>query len=407
MSAVSSRSVRRVSLGLGLYVQAIYPAIIVAAARARRRSGSAADVGPAKVTVLIAAWNEAEVIEKKLRNTLESDYPAELLEVVVATDGSTDSTPEIVATFPDRRVVLSHTDLRDGKIGAINRAFPIASGDVIVFSDANNLYRRETIRLLVERFADPRVGAVSGAKVTTSGPAELELGESLYWRYESAIKTSEDRLASCTSASGEVLAVRRDLVEPLPADATLDDFIRILQVLKRGYHVGFVADAISFEPTAASLADERQRRMTITAGRWHLLAHPDLFPLRRPIVMWQILSHKVGRLLLPLFALVALASNVVEVLGIVRGRERGRGQRREAVAVLSAQVLFYVAALAAPHLRLGGRVGKAARLPQYLVSTNAASLAGLASVLRGDNRRVRDKVSRHDAGSDQGQRSSG
>jgi poly-beta-1,6-N-acetyl-D-glucosamine synthase len=389
MALRSLRSTRRLALGLCIYVQVGYPLLVAAVARSRARPALPSSGPLPKVTVLVAAWNEAAVIETKLRNTLASDYPGELLEVVVATDGSTDATADLVASFGDRRVLLSHSDRRDGKAAAIDRAVPIATGEIIVLSDANNMYDPQTIRRLVDRFADPSVGAVSGAKVTTSGPADVGLGESLYWRYENNIKRGEDRISSCTSASGEVLAVRRDLAEQLPPEVNLDDFVRILQVLKRGYRVAFAPDAISYEPTSASLADERRRRTNITAGRWYLLRRPSLFPLRRPVVMWQIASHKFGRLFLPLLARLGLAASILEVIA-------GRGRRqREAVAVLSAQLLFYVAALVGPVLGLRGRLGRLARLPRYLVSTNLATLGGLVYAIRGDRRRVWDKVARH------------
>jgi poly-beta-1,6-N-acetyl-D-glucosamine synthase len=391
MSVGSLRSARRLAIGLCVYVQLGYPVIVAAAARSRSTPSSLPATRLPKVTVLIAAWNEEAVIRAKLENTLESDYPPDLLEVVVATDGSTDATPKLVAGFGDHRVVLSHSDRRDGKAAAIDRAIPVATGEIIVLSDANNMYSPLTVRRLAERFVDPLVGAVSGAKTTTSGPADVALGESLYWRYENNIKRGEDRLASCTSASGEVLAVRRELAEQLPDDVNLDDFVRILQVLKRGYRVGFAPDAISFEPTTASLADEQQRRTTITAGRWYLLTRPSLFPLRRPIVMWQILSHKVGRLMLPLFALFALAVNTVEVAA----RRRDKRQR-EAVVVLAAQLSFYVAAIVGPACHFPGRLGRLARLPRYLVATNVATLRGLACAVRGDKKRVWDKVARHE-----------
>jgi cellulose synthase/poly-beta-1,6-N-acetylglucosamine synthase-like glycosyltransferase len=266
----------------------------------------------------------------------------------------------------------------------------LATGDVVVLSDANNFYRPDTIRRLVEPFADLSVGAVSGSKMTSSGPRDLQLGESLYWRYEKLIKQSEDSLASCTSASGEILALRREFVEPLPVDIGLDDFVRLLDILKRGRRVAFAPEAVSIEPTSASLADERARRERMTAARWRLLAHPTRFPLHRPIVMWQIASHKLGRLFLPLFAVVALLSNLGEV---VLDRRRGL---RGPMTTLIAQAAFYGAGAIGPHLGLSGRADSLARLPRYLITTNFATLRGLRTAVQGRSGATWTRVERHE-----------
>ncbi len=385
--------IRRSSLALLVYVQLGYPALIVVLARLRRRDGERRDIPLPKVTVVIAAWNEEAAIEGKLRNTFSSDYPPELLEVVVAADGSTDRTVERTRGLGDERVIISNAPDRAGKVAALNRSCALATGDVVVLSDANNFYRPDTIRRLVEPFADPSVGAVSGSKMTSSGPSDLQLGESLYWRYEKLIKECESSLGSCTSASGEILAVRRELLEPLPVDIGLDDFVRLLDILKKGLKVAFASGAISIEPTSASLSDERVRRERITAARWRLLAHPTRFPLHRPLVMWQIASHKLGRLFLPLFALAALVANLGEVVF-----DRRRGSRAPAT-VLMAQAAFYAAGAVGPHLGLSGHADSLARLPRYLITTNVATLRGLVTAMQGRSTANWTRVERYEEAS--------
>lgn len=387
MNSLGFRRVRRASLWLLVYVQVGYPVLVVAAARLRRPA-LPLPTGLPSVTVIIAAWDEEQAIGDKLGNTLSADYPPHLLQVVVAADGSTDRTAEVARGLGDERVVVSDHAGRDGKVAAINRSLPLASGAIVVFSDANNHYRPQTLRRLVEPFADPSVGAVSGAKLTSTGPDELKFSEGLYWRYENLIRASESRLASCTSASGEILAVRRALAEPLPLDVGLDDFVRILEVLKKGFRVAFAPEAISVEATSASVLDEKVRRTRITSQRWRLLAHPSRFPLRRPLVMWQIASHKIGRLFLPVLALVGLAANLGEV---ARDGRKSRG----AVAALGAQLLFYTAGAVGPRLGLRGRSGRVAHLPHYLIATNAATLKGLSSALRRGDHQLWAKVERH------------
>lgn len=382
------RRLRRTSLALVLYVQIGYPALIMVLARLRRRPPPKLSQSLPSVTVVIAAWNEETVIAAKLQNALAADYPAELLQVIVAADGSTDRTAAIARAVGDR-VTVTHAAERRGKTAAVDRACALATGDVVVFSDANNLYRPETIRRLVKPFDDPAVGAVSGAKFTVTGPEELRSGERLYWRYESLIKEAESRVSSCTSASGEVLAVRRGLLAPLREDTVLDDFERILVVLRKGYKVAFAPEAISIETTSASLSDEATRRARITAARWKLLVAPKQFPLRRPFVMWQITSHKIGRLFLPLFALTGLAANVAEVA--CRSRRGGV----EATAVLAIQSGFYALSTVGPRITLPGPAATVARLSRYLVSTNLATLRGLHSVLTASSSTLLARVERY------------
>jgi len=374
------------------YVLIGYPLLIALLSRVRRRRPIVDhSVEPPSVTIVVAAYNEERTIQSKLQNVFELEFPAERLEVIVAAQGSTDRTAEIATAFSNRVIVLTDDD-RAGKLAAVEAACMKASGDIIVLSDANNMYRVDTLRHLVSPFHDAGVGAVSGVKMTTVGPTSLAVGERTYWRYETFIKQSEARVSSCTSASGEILAIRADVMEPLAPDAGLDDFERICDVLRRGYRVEFAPGAVSVEPTSASQASERQRRARITAQRWRLLAHPRRFPLNRPVPMWQILSHKIGRLFLPLAAMLAFATTCVEVAR--PSAKRGRSAR----ALLAAQVAFYLLAAIGPRLPLPRRLGKLARIPRYLVVTNAATVEGLYLATR-DSHLLWDRVDRyeHDA----------
>jgi biofilm PGA synthesis N-glycosyltransferase PgaC len=383
--------VRSCSLGAVVYVLVGYPLLIGLLGRVRRKRRLVrSSAEPPSVSIVIAAFNEERTIASKLHNVFALDYPTERMEVIIAAQGSTDRTAEIASAISDRTIVLTG-DERTGKLAAVEAACLKATGDIIVLSDANNMYRIDTLRNLMAPFADPRVGAVSGAKMTTVGPASLALGERAYWRYEKFIKQSEARFSSCTSASGEILAVRADLIEPLAPDAGLDDFERICGVLRKRHRVDFAADAVSLEPTSASQAGERQRRARITAQRWRLLARPHRFPLNRPVAMWQILSHKVGRLFLPLLAMVAFVSNCAEVA------TDGAHRRRFARVLLGGQVMFYVLAALGPRVPMPGRIGMIARIPRYLVVTNAATVEGLLLAVR-DSRVLWDRVDRHENG---------
>jgi poly-beta-1,6-N-acetyl-D-glucosamine synthase len=375
------------SIGAIAYTYVGYP-LALAALAMRRRPRAAAEPAPLpRATVVIAAHNEADVIEEKLRNTGALDVPAGRVEVVVAEDGSTDGTAEVVRSWGDR-VRLVSSGVRRGKSAALNAAVAVAQGDVVVFSDANNLYEPTALGPLLAWFADPRVGAVTGAKHISGGPGGLSGGESLYWRYEASIRRHESALGCCTGVNGEILAVRRELVEPIPDDIINDDFWLAMRVARRGFDVVYEPAARSWEPTSASAGDEALRRSRIVAGRYQAMARcRHLVTWRRPVVAWQVVSHKFLRPLVPVAAAVALVSTVAAVARHGRGRGTDGGVlalgRPTAELILVAQAGFYTTAA------LGGRFERArgpARVlyvPAFLVNSNRAALRGLVQFARG------------------------
>jgi cellulose synthase/poly-beta-1,6-N-acetylglucosamine synthase-like glycosyltransferase len=333
------------------------------------------------VTLLIAAYNEEATLAQKLENSLALAYPQDQLQILVATDGSDDGTVAIAERFADRGVALSHSPLRGGKVAAINRALARAQGEIVIFSDANNLYTKNSLRALVAPFGDPRVGAVAGAKVILRGDGALGDSEGLYWRYESWIKQQESRLGNCVGVAGEILAVRRALIRPLPTGIINDDAYLAMELLRRGYQIRYAPAARSVERVSLTAADEVARRTRINAGRYQALAEArDRLPWRRPIVLWQILSHKFLRLALPLAMIAAAASNLLLVL--VGGRIAPRWPR----VLLAGQSLFYLAALVGNTVTLPGKLGKLLYLPTFLVNSNGAALLGLLRYLRGAQR---------------------
>jgi len=224
------------------------------------------------VTLLIAAYNEEEVISRKLRNSLLIDYPSDKLQILVAADGSDDRTAHIVETYYDHGIELSYNRPRDGKMSAINRAITKARGDIVVFSDANNFYEPETIRELIKEFRDPSVGAVTGTKTISNAMGCWGI-RGMYWKYESFIRRQETRLGNCTGVVGEVLAVRRELYEPPPDYIINDDFYMAVNLIRRGYRVVYAPQARSIERISPSVKDEVTRRTRIIAGRYQALAH--------------------------------------------------------------------------------------------------------------------------------------
>jgi cellulose synthase/poly-beta-1,6-N-acetylglucosamine synthase-like glycosyltransferase len=265
-------------------------------------------------------------------------------------------------------------------MAAINRAMAQAQGEIVVFSDANNMYERHTLRQLVAPFAERTIGAVTGAKAIAPGDGALGESEGLYWRYESFIKEQETRLGCCTGVAGEVLAIRRNHFESPPDNIINDDFYLALRLIQRGYRVVYAPQARSWERVSLSARDEMARRARIVAGRYQALAlAPRLLPLRRPLLIWQIVSHKFLRPLVPITMIGALLAN----LGVVL-RPPSAGKR--ALLRLAApfnwislfgQLLFYGLAWLGNSTERQGKFGKILYLPTFLVNSNLAALVGL------------------------------
>ena len=366
------------------YVYAGYPLLLAILARVFSRpiaTGSELST----LTLLIAAHNEEAVIAEKIQNSLGLKYPAGKLQILVAADGSDDRTPEIVRSFAARGVELSFESARRGKMSAINRAMQAARHEIVLFSDANYMYEADTLQELMRFFADPQVGAVSGAKHVLSGDGSLGDTEGLYWKYESFIKKQETRLGSCTGVAGEIFAIRRDLFTMPPEKVINDDFYMALQIIRRGYRVAYAPQAVSTERVSQSEQAEIVRRTRIVAGRYQAMGMSlTLLPFRQPLVVWQVISHKFMRPLVPLFMLGAFLANVFALIFSPHGEASLLhlsgiyGQ-----VIFGLQVLFYALAW------IGGRVGPhgiMARLfyiPTFLVNSNFAALLGFLKYASG------------------------
>lgn len=359
------------------YVYVGYAALICGLARFKRVAAPALDDLPS-VSILIAAYNEQDVIGGKIANSFALDYPLERLEVLVVTDGSNDDTVRIVEDWAARsagRLQPLHAPERRGKSAAINRAMAHAKGEIVIFSDANAFYAPDALRNLVRHFADSRVGCVGGRKTVRANGTATASSEGAYWRYESCIKAAESRLGTTTTAVGEMNAVRRTLLALIPPHIINDDAYLALSVLRAGYRVIYEPAALCWETSSASTRDEVTRRQRINAGRYQFLLNPRLWPRRNPLAMFEFVSHKLLRALLPLFMILALAANLLAVMS-------GPGQGLMA-HLLAAQLAFY--GLAALGLALE-RVGRVVRLPAlaaYVLSSNFAALCGLVGYVRG------------------------
>lgn len=300
------------AFALLLYAYFGYPALLAVLAQLRRpRALVLTDYEPA-VTMVVAAWNEEQVIAQKIENALTLDYPPGKLDLIVVSDSSTDGTDRIVEGYAQQtaRVRLLRTAGRQGKSAALNLGVPQAGGEIVVLTDANAVFQRDAVRRLVRPFADPRVGAVSGQLCYHQATGRGE-GESAYWRYEQAVKRPESALRSLVGANGSIYAIRRNLFRPVhPRD--VNDFRIPYDVLLQGYWVVLEPEAVSFEHPAGDLWAEYRRKVRIMAR-----AIPTMLALiwptvvqRRWLALWQLVSHKLLREIQGVFFLAALAGAI-------------------------------------------------------------------------------------------------
>ncbi|HET8760886.1 MAG TPA: glycosyltransferase family 2 protein [Nitrospiria bacterium] len=354
------------------YTYVGYPLVILLLGTIIRRRVDRRPIEPT-VTFLITAYNEEKNIAQKLENTLSLDYPHEKLDVLVALDGSTDRTEDIVRGFADRGVRVVRVDGRVGKTETQNQAVKHAKGEVIIFSDATTRYELGNIRAFVRNYADPTVGAVSGCySYHNPTGATIGVGNILFWKFENFIKTSQTRIRTLTGCCGCIYSVRRALYKPLPADI-ISDLVEPLKILESGYRIGFEPEAVAYEETTESASEEfRMRIRVISRGMRGLLMMRTLFnPFRYGFVAFQLFSHKLLRWLVPIFLIVLLgASAALAHIPFYR-------------VALVLQLAFYGCALVGWMMEKMRLKMKVFAVPLYFLTVNIASLISLYKTLRG------------------------
>ncbi|HEX8991329.1 MAG TPA: glycosyltransferase family 2 protein [Anaerolineales bacterium] len=360
------------------YVYAGYPLLIAVLARLRPKPVWPPQELP-RVTLLIAAHNEEKAIESKLINTAALDYPRDRLQILIADDGSVDRTAEIVQAYAPKGIQLFRIAPRRGKMAALNLAMKEVRNEIVLFSDADNLYSPDAVRKMVEPFSDPSVGAVSGGREV---PGERALGkaEGLYWKYEEFIKRQESRLGSCVAAAGDAFAIRRQLFLPPPPDIINDDFFLVLEVLKQHYRVVYAPGARSTHPVTETETGEIERRARMVAGRYQAIFKGfRMLPFGHPVVVWQIISHKYLRPIVPLAVILAMIANAIAF--VLPSRLALPGwlvlARPYVWITLALEVLFFALAALGVRRRFPGIIGRVLYLPTFLINSNFAALKGL------------------------------
>jgi cellulose synthase/poly-beta-1,6-N-acetylglucosamine synthase-like glycosyltransferase len=351
-----------------------YPLLVAVAARLRARPVKKAKILPT-VTVIITAYNEERDIAAKLENTLSLDYPKNLLKVIVASDCSSDQTDEIVQSFASHGVSLYRQPQRLGKTAAQNAAVELATGEILLFSDATTLYRPDVLRAMIPNFADPGVGCVAGRLIYVD-PSDSNVGRGArsYWSYETFLKQNESRICSLIGVSGCLYAVRRSAYVPLYNEAC-SDFIVATKMVEQGLRAVLEPTAICTEATNRGSDRELKMRVrVITQTFADLWRHRSMMnPFHSGFYALQLLSHKVMRYLAPFFLIVMFLTSAILAFW-----------SRGFLVLFLVQLAVYLIAVASLLLERFGLDNRFLAFPQYFLLTNVATIAAFYKFIGGE-----------------------
>lgn len=364
------------SIGVVAYAYAVYP-LVLAVWAALAPKPVRKDRAPVPVSIVLAVRDEEKHIEARLANFFEQDYPQELVEVIVVSDGSTDRTAELARAAGKGRAHVVELAEGGGKAQAVNAGVAHAANEIVVFADARQLFSRTALLELAAPFSDPSVGAVSGELVIASSEgSEVGEGVGLYWSYEKFVRRKESEIDSVVGASGSIYAVRKSLFSPLPAGALLDDFLVPMRIVLEGYRVVFERAARAYDRAAERASQEFSRKVRTLAGNFQALSiEKSLMDPRRNRLFFQMVSHKLARLAVPYFLAAAFVSNLFLDAPVFR-------------AILAAQVLFYISPLITVTPLAGTRAGALGRVAWTFIVLNAAAVAGLWVYASGGEKEV-------------------
>jgi len=370
-----------VSVLLVLHTYLLYPLLLVIAASAvqtwrdlrylasrqeRRRTLREPLPLPA-VSLIIPAYNEERHLPDKLQNLRALDYPPEHLQIIFVSDGSTDSTNDILRGAASDSLEVVYLPTRGGKSAALNRAVAGARHEIIVFSDAATLFARDAVKKLVRHFADAQVGVVCGA-LQFRASAESRQTDGVYWGYESMIRLMESRLGVTLSGSGAIYALRRQCFVPLAADTLVEDLVVPMNARALGFRVLYDPEARATDFAASTVAGEFTRRVRIATGSFQVLGQL----LRAPLdarTMFAFLSHKVLRWIIPFLLIGMLLSSA------------SLWQQPFYRALFLGQVLFYAWGALGYALRARVQRVRYMLLGYYLVAMHLAFLVGFVHFL--------------------------
>ena len=356
------------------YTYAGYPILVYAVSLLFPKPVKRADFEP-NVTVLITAYNEERDIRAKIENTLKLEYPNKKLEILVASDGSTDRTDEIVRNFSGEKVRLFRQEGRVGKTFTQNKAVEQSAGEIVLFSDATTMYQPDALRRMLPNFADETVGCVAGKLIyVDDSRSNVGKGAKSYWNYETFIKTSESRACSLIGASGCIYAVRKSAYRPMYPEAC-SDFLIATKIYEQGLRSVYEAAAICSEETNRQTGKELKMRVRVISQTFTDLwrNRQMLNPLHSGFFAVELISHKLLRYAAPLFlilifistAVLAVSSNIFAVAFVL-------------------QIVFYALALVGWFLERSEKTVGIFAFPLYFALANLASLIGFYKFLSGE-----------------------
>lgn len=348
------------------------------ALKGKPAEGNTDDYEP-EVTLFIAAYNEREFVDAKIKNCLELDYPREKLKIVWVTDGSDDGTPDLLKQYPG--IEVHHLPERSGKIGAMNRGMQFVKTPIVVFCDANTMLGNESIRRIVRLFRNPKVGCVSGEKriFKKEKDSAAGAGEGLYWKYESTLKKWDAELYSVVGAAGELFAIRSELYQVVEKDTLLDDFIISLRVAQKGYTIQYDPDAYAIESASANVKEELKRKIRISAGGIQsvIRLRSLLNFFKYGTLSFQYISHRVLR-----WTLAPLSLLLMLITGLILALNEGIFDFGLYSLIFWLQVLFYLAALLGWYLENRAIRLKILFIPYYFFIMNLSVFLGLKRYLK-------------------------
>jgi cellulose synthase/poly-beta-1,6-N-acetylglucosamine synthase-like glycosyltransferase len=346
------------------------------------------------MTLIISAYNEADVIQERIRNALDTDYPPEKFTILIASDGSSDGTDEIVLNCTDPRVRLLSCGFRRGKAAVLNDVVPCAQGEILLFSDANTHLEPDTARKLAAWFVRPEVGVACGRLVLVD-PVNGKNVDGMYWKYETFIKKAEARLGGLIGSNGGVYAMRKSAFQPIPDNTIVDDLvIPLLARQETGCRIVYDKSAVATEETPPTIGAEFQRRARIGAGGFQAIG--ILYKLLLPKHGWlafTFFNHKVLRWSCPFLLLGAMLGNVLLVL-LCMPHLGSQRYLPWAALLLATQVGFYASSLISGLLPNRPKFLRIFRLSAMFTTMNLALALGFYRWFRGRQRAAWDRTQR-------------
>lgn len=369
------------SIFLISYSYFIYPLILVILGIFFGKEIKRAEITPS-VSLLILVYNEEKIIQDKVKNSLNLDYPKDKLEIIVASE-SDDKTNDIVEKYKDRGVKLFAYPERKGKPYTIYQTLPKCQGEVIVFTDANAMFKKDALRKLVRNFNDSHIGCVSG-ELKYINPQKADVGESegIYWKYEILLKKLESKIHSVLGANGSIYAIRKKLYSPL-SKYRGDDFGLPIRILQQGHGVIWEPEAISEEEVYPETIKEFKRKVVIVG--WHFrgafILLKDSIKKFQLLLIFQLISHKILRWFVPFFLILIFLSNIFLL------------NNNFYLTLFIGQILFYLLALIGYlQEKRKKKMNQIVNLAYYFCMVNLAALMGVIKGLFGLQKATWEKV---------------